>query len=238
MFSRSRNPLLTFLLSYHVWVTSKIQVNFRYRRYSKVLMILSYKFLKFLQYSCLRGQEIHCWHSYWATMFGWPRKSRSTSGKKVLMIVSYEFLKFFHYLCFRGWGIHLWYSYWATMFQWPRKSRSTSGTGGTRRYWWFCLMNFQNFFSIHVSEVKKSTVDTLTELPCLGEVKNSGQLPVQVVLMILSYGFLKFLYYLGFQGQGIHCWYSFWATSFGWPRKSESTSGSRGFWGHPNKVAQ
>ena len=222
-------------------------------------------------------------------MFGWSRKSRSTSGtggtrrywwfclinfwnffsihvcevkksiadiptelpclgdlenlgqlpvQKVLMIVSYEFLKFLHYLCFRGWGIHLWYSYWATMFQWPRKSRSTFGTGGTRRYWWFCLMNFQNFFSIHVSEVKKSTVDTLTELPCLGEVKNSGQLPVLVVLMILSYGFLKFLYYLGFQGQGIHCWYSFWATSFGWPRKSESTSGSRGFWGHPNKVAQ
>ena len=31
MFPRSRNPLLTFLLSYHVQVTSKIQVNFRYR---------------------------------------------------------------------------------------------------------------------------------------------------------------------------------------------------------------
>ena len=33
MFSRSRNPLLTFLLSYDVWVTSKIQVNFRFERY-------------------------------------------------------------------------------------------------------------------------------------------------------------------------------------------------------------
>ena len=80
MFSRSKNPLLTFLLSYHVWVTSKIQVHFRYMRYSKVPMILSHKFLKFLQYSCFRGQEIRCWYSYWATMFGWPRKSRSTSG--------------------------------------------------------------------------------------------------------------------------------------------------------------
>ena len=30
---KSRNPLLTFLLSYHVWVTSKIQVNFRFERY-------------------------------------------------------------------------------------------------------------------------------------------------------------------------------------------------------------
>ena len=191
MFSRSRNPLLTFLLSYHVRVTSKIQVNFRYRRYSKVLMILSYKFLKFLQYLCFWGQEIHFWHSYWATMF-----------------------------------------------EWPRKSRSTSGTGGTRRYWWFCLINFRNFFSIHVFEVKKSISDIPTELPCLGDLENLGQLPVQEVLMILSYGFLKFLYYLCFRGQWIHCWYSYWATSFGWPQKSGSTSDSRGFWGHPNKVAQ
>ena len=30
MFLRSRNPLPTFLLSYHVWVTLKIQVNFRF----------------------------------------------------------------------------------------------------------------------------------------------------------------------------------------------------------------
>ena len=145
MFSRSRYPLLTFLWSYHVWVTSKIQVNFRYRRYSKVLMILSYKFLKFLQYSCFRGQEIYCWHSYWATMFGWPRKSRSTPG-----------------------------------------------TGGTRRYWWFCLINFWNFFSIHVSEVKKSIADIPTGLTRSGDLKNPGQLPVQEVLMILSYEFLKF----------------------------------------------
>ena len=35
-----RNPFLTLLLSCHVGVTSKIQINFRYRRYSKVLMIV------------------------------------------------------------------------------------------------------------------------------------------------------------------------------------------------------
>ena len=33
MSSKTRNPLLTFLLNYHVWVTSKIQVNFRFERY-------------------------------------------------------------------------------------------------------------------------------------------------------------------------------------------------------------
>ena len=146
--------------------------------------------------------------------------------QKVLMIVSYEFLKFLHYLCFRGWGIRFWYSYWATMFGWPQKSRSTSGTGGTRRYWWFCLVNFRNFFSIHVSEVKKFTADISTELPCLDDFENPGQLPVQEVLMILSYEFLKFLQYLCFRGQGIHSWHSYWATLFGLSWKSRSTSGT------------
>ena len=77
---RARNPFLTLLLSCHVRVISKIQVNFRYRRYSKVLRIVSYRFSKFLHYICFWGQEIHCRHSYWATMFGWPWKSGSTSG--------------------------------------------------------------------------------------------------------------------------------------------------------------
>ena len=48
MFLRSRNPLLTFLQSYHVWVTSKIQVNFRFNRYSEVLVVVSYRFSQFL----------------------------------------------------------------------------------------------------------------------------------------------------------------------------------------------
>ena len=44
MFSRSRNPFLAVSRSYHVWVTSKIQVNFRFYRSSRVLMIGSYGF--------------------------------------------------------------------------------------------------------------------------------------------------------------------------------------------------
>ena len=36
-----------------------------------------------------------------------------------------------------------------------------------------------------------------------GDLENLGQLPVQEVLMILSYEFLKFLHYLCFQGQEI-----------------------------------
>ena len=221
MISRSRNPLLTYLLIYHVWVTSKIQVNFRYRRYSKVLMILSYKFLKFLQYSCLWCQEIHCWYFTELPCLSDFENLGQLPVQKVLMIVSYEFLKFLQYLCFRGWGIRFWYSYWATMFEWPRKSRSTSGTGGTRRYWWLCFIHFLHFFTIYVFEVKQPSFDISTELSCLGDLKNSSQLPVQAVLMILSYVLLKFLYYSGFQGQGIHCWYGLlsylvWVTSQIW----------------------
>ena len=130
MFSRSRNPLLTFLLSYHVRVTSKIQVNFRYRR-----------------------------------------------------------------------------------------------------YWWFCLMNFLNFFNIYVFEVKKSIADIPTELPCSGDLENPGQLPVQKyskVLMIVSYKFLTFLHFLCFRGQATEFWHFYRATMCGWPQKSRSTSGSGG----------
>ena len=113
------------------------------------------------------------------------------------------------------------------MFGWPWKSRSTSGSTGTRRYWWLCLIDFHSFFIVYVFEVKESISDIPTELPCSGELENLGQLPVQEVLMILSYKFFKFLQYLCFRGQGIHYWHSYWATLFGWPRKSGSTSGSR-----------
>ena len=219
MFSRSRNSFLIFLLSYHVRVTSKLPVNFRYRRYLKVLMILSYGFSQFLQYLCFRSQGIHCWHSQWAAIFGWTRKSKSTyrrysevlmivwnfftifvfevkesiadipteipcSGdienqgqlpvREVLMILSCEFSQFFQYSCFWGLGIYCRHSYWATMFVWCQKSRSTSGTIGTWRYWWFCLMDFYNFFSIHVFEVKEWICDIPTELPCLGDLENPG----------------------------------------------------------------
>ena len=76
MFSRSRNPLLIFLQSYKIWLTSKIQVDFRFKTYLEVLVNVSYTFLKFLDYSCFWDQGIHCWYFYRATMFRWPRKSR------------------------------------------------------------------------------------------------------------------------------------------------------------------
>ena len=68
------------------------------------------------------------------------------------------------------------------MFEWPRKSRSTPGTGGTRKYWWLCLIDFQNIAIINVFEVNESNADIPTELPCLGDLEKPGQLPVQEVL--------------------------------------------------------
>ena len=61
----------------------------------------------------------------------------------------------------------------------------------------------------------KSISDLPNEQPFFDDLEIPGQLPVQEVLMILSYKFLKFLHYLCFWGQGIHSWHFYWATLFG-----------------------
>ena len=101
MFLRSRNPLPTFLLTYYVRVTPKIHFNVRYRRYSKVLMFVSYRLLKFLHYLCLRGQEIYCRHSYYVRMTSKIQVNfRFKRHSEVLIIVSYGVLQFLQYLYF------------------------------------------------------------------------------------------------------------------------------------------
>ena len=57
-FSRSRNLFLAVTQSYHVRVTSKIQVNFRFPGYSRVLSVRFYLFQWFLQSLCFRCQGI------------------------------------------------------------------------------------------------------------------------------------------------------------------------------------
>ena len=51
-------------------------------------------------------------------------------------------------------------------------------------YWWMCLIDFWNFLTIHVFGVKESIADIPTELPCLVDLENSGQLPVQEVIEV------------------------------------------------------
>ena len=39
-------------------------------------------FSQFRHCLCFQSRGIHCWHFYWATMFAWFRKSKSTSGSR------------------------------------------------------------------------------------------------------------------------------------------------------------
>ena len=48
-------------------------------------------------------------------------------------------------------------------------------------YWWLCLVDYRHFFTIYVFEVRESFDDIPTELPCLGDLKNLGHLPVQEI---------------------------------------------------------
>ena len=63
-------------------------------------------------------------------------------------------------------------------------------------------MDFHNFFTIYVFEVKEFIVDILTELRCLSDLDNPSQLPVWEVLIILSHEYFKFSNYSCFWGQG------------------------------------
>ena len=54
--------MLIFLQSYHVWVTSKIQINFRFKTYSEVLVNVSYRFLKFLHATSCHVMPCHVPH--------------------------------------------------------------------------------------------------------------------------------------------------------------------------------
>ena len=133
--------------------------------------------------NCFRGQGIHCWYFYRATLFQLPRKSRSTSGCKgtseVLIILSDGFSQFLHYLCFSRsrnplLTFLLSYDVWVTTI--------IQVNFRFERYWWFCLMKCWNFYTIRVFEVRKSIADISTELPCLGNLENPGKLSVQDVI--------------------------------------------------------
>ena len=115
-------------------------------------------------------------------MFGWPRKSRSTSGfagaQRYWLLGFTDFRNFFiPYVSEVKESIFHSFTK-ATMFGWPQKSRSTSGFTGAWVYWLLGLMDFRNFFISHIFEVKESIVNRFTESPCLGDLENLGQLPV------------------------------------------------------------
>ena len=179
MSSKSRNPLLTFLLSYHVWVTSKIQVNFRFERY---------------WWYCL----INCWNFQTIHVF----EVRESIADISTELPCLSYLENLGQLPVQGYlkgtdNCILWIFTISSLFMFSRSRNSLltfllsydvwvtsiiQVNFRFERYWWFCLMNFWNFHTIRVFEVRESIADISTELPCLGNLENPGKLPVQDVL--------------------------------------------------------
>ena len=149
-------------------------------------MIGSYRFSQFLYFLRFWDWGIHFWQFHKTIMFGWLRKSRSTSGftgaRGYWWLSLMEFRNFFIVLRFWGQGIHFCQFHEAAMFGWPRKSRSTSGFTGAQGYWWLGHMDFRNFFIFYVFEVEESIFEIFTKLTCLGDFENPGQLPILQVL--------------------------------------------------------
>ena len=62
-----------------------------------------------------------------------------------------------------------------------------------KKYWGFCHMNFWNFLTNHVFEVREPIADISTELPYLGDLENPSRLPVQYRLGGTGYCALSIL---------------------------------------------
>ena len=163
---KSRNPLLTWL-SYHVWVTSKIQVNFRFERY---------------WWYCL----MNCWNFQTIHVFE-VRESIADISTELLCL---SYLENLGQLPVQGYlrdtDNFIWWIFTISSLFMFSRSRNPLLTFllsydvwvisiiqvnfRFERYWWFCFMNCWNFYTIRVFEVRESIADISTELPCLGQV--------------------------------------------------------------------
>ena len=114
-------------------------------------------------------------------MFGWPRKSRSTSVLHVLegtddWVLWISVISSLH--TFSGSRNPFFIFHGATLFGWLWKSRSTSGFAGAWGYWCLGLMDFRNFFITYVFGVKESIFHIPRSHPVWMTSENPGQLPV------------------------------------------------------------
>ena len=197
MFLRSRNPLPTFLLSYHVRVTLKIQVNFRFRRYWWFCLVNFHNFFSIDVFEVKESNadiptDLPC--SGDLENPGQLPVQEVLEGTDDFVLWIFPISSVFMFSRSRNSLPTFLPSYyvWVTL--------KIKVNFRFKRYWWFCLVIFPNFFSIHVFEVKESIADIPTELLCSSDLENLGQLPVQEVLMILTYKILKFLHCLCFRG--------------------------------------
>ena len=179
MSSKSRNPPLTFLLSYHVWVTSKIQVNFRFERYWWYCLINMLKFSDYLVFSRSGNPLLIFLQSYLCLSYLENLGQLPVHGylKGTDNCISWIFTISSLFMFSRSRNplliFLLSYDVWVTSI--------IQVNFRFERYWWFCLMNFWNFHTIRVFEIRESIADISTELPCSGNFENPGKLPVQDV---------------------------------------------------------
>ena len=178
MFLRSRNPLPTFLLSYHVQVTLKIKVNFRFKRYWWFCLV---NFHNFFSIHVFEVKESIADIPTQLPCLGDLENQGQLPVQEVLMIfVLWIFTISSVFMFLRSRNplptFLLSYHVWVTS--------KIQVNFRFRRYWWFCLISFWNFFTVYVFKVKESIADIPTELPRSDDLKNLGQRPVLEVFEV------------------------------------------------------
>ena len=143
----SWNSLLTFLLSYHVWVTSKIQVNFRFERYWWYCLINCWNSQTFHVFEVRESiadisTELSC-SSYLKNLGQLPVQGYlKGTDNCILCIFTISSLFMFSRSRNSLLTFLLGYDVWVTSI--------IQVNFRFERYWWFCLMNFWNFHTIRV----------------------------------------------------------------------------------------
>ena len=123
---------------------------------------------------------------------------------------------------FQEQGIYFWYYHKDILHGQPQKSRSISCPGDTRKYWWFCRMNFHNFSNIYVSKVEKYIVNIPTKLPCLGDLKKSRSTSCRggtwrYYLWLCPIDFNNFFLHFMLSRSRNNYWHSYRVSLFEWP---------------------
>ena len=146
MSSESRNLLLSFLLSYHVWVTSKIQVNFRLERYWWFCLIHFGNFHTIHVFEVRESiadvsTELPC-SSYFENLGQLlvPGYLKCTDDC-ILWILTISSLFMFSRSRNPLLTFLLSYDVWVTS--------KIQVNSRFEKYWWFWLINFWNFHTIH-----------------------------------------------------------------------------------------
>ena len=201
MFTKARNLTVASTQSQLARLTSKTQINFRWKRYYfEGILIFVFHILSWFFVYSHNLFDVHVFEVKESIAeiptelpcSGYLKNLSQLPVLEVLIILHYKFLTFLHYLGFRGRGIHFWHSYWATSFD-------------------------------------MSDLENLRQLPVWGLSIGTDDKVIWIFTIFSK---------LMFSRSGNHL-LTFWLSCHVWgPRNFRKTFGSRGFRGHPCKVAQ